>query len=505
MEQVRNHCSIFIYIAIAICSAWLNQKFFSEMFGIADSYILFDICFSISLIVITVVHFRKQLYEKLHVIVFVIIMIAGSCYIKISPAVPLLGYDETTHYKAVVSLIENVTGKISPADEYIISCYDQHDFDLLSEEGRRNIENSANSLWNDAEKTYDGETLNFQNVKNYISYLPFIVGRAIGKVVGLSFSDIYRFSKALYLFLYAILISLSIKLTKSYKTIFACIGTLPLIIFEASSYQYDPLLIGNLMLSYAIFLHCNEVGKIRNKNIATIAFFATVGLTVKPVYFPILIPMLFADQKLFESKKQQTIFRSMLIACMVIAIVYIFLPALCGGLGKGDIRGGTDVNATEQVKFILNNPFQYGMIMGKYMITEYLNPIIAFGYIGVIGSIGIMTTSIVPFLMLIGATLFNGNDCQFSKKYKVVSWLSWLLSVVLVITSLYVAFTGVASETVSGVQPRYHLPMFCLIFSMIKGKIRNWRRTGAFYAIVFALIMTISFVVYTGMYFVYMY
>ena len=505
VEQVKKHCSIFIYLAVSICIAWLSRIVVSRLFDIADSYILFDTCFAISLIVATVIYFRKQLYNTLHIIVFSAIMIAGCCYINISPVVPILGYDETTHYKAIVNLIGNATGKINLADEMIVSYYDQHDADLFSQEGRAQIEDSANSLWNETEKPYHGETLNFQNVKNYVSYSPYIIGRIIGKAIGLNFTETYRFSKALNLLLYASLISLSVKLTKSYKTIFTCIGTLPLILFEASSYQYDPLLIGSLMLSYAIFLHCNEVGKIRNKNIATIAFFATVGLMVKPVYFPILIPMLMADDKLFKNKKQQHIFKTVAIVCICIAIGYIFLPALCGGLGTGDLRGGTDVNATEQVKFILHNPVHYGIIMGKYMISEYLNPIIAFGYIGAIGSIGMMTTSIILFLLLIGSTLFNGNECTFGKKYKFVCWVSWFLSVILVITSLYVSFTGVASETVSGVQPRYHLPILCLIFSTIKGKFGNCNKSGEIYATLFAMIMSLSFVLYTGMYFVYMY
>lgn len=505
VEQAKKHCSIFIYLAASIYVAWISRIVVSRLFDIADSYILFSICLAISLIVATILYFRKHLYDKLHIIVFSFIMIAGCCYINISPVVPIMGYDETTHYKAIVSLIGNVTGKINPADEMIVSYYDQHDADLFSKEGRKLIDDSANSLWNDAEKPYNGKTLNFQNIKNYVSYSPYIIGRIIGKAVGLNFADTYRFSKVMNLLLYATLISLSVKLTESYKTIFACIGSLPLILFEASSYQYDPFLIGNLMLSYAIFLHCNEKKKIQNSDIASIAFFATDGLMVKPVYFPILIPMLLADNKLFKNKKQQHIFRAVIIACICIATVYIFQPALCGGLGYGDLRGGTDVNATEQVKFILQNPFYYGLIMGKYMISEYLNPIIAFGYIGAMGSIGMMTTSIIPFLLLIGSTLFNGNECHFDKKYKIACWLSWFLSVILVITSLYVSFTGVSSETVSGVQPRYHLPILCLIFSTIKGKSQNWKKSGAIYATLFALIMSLSFVMYTGMYFVYMF
>lgn len=499
IKKINNKhlCSLICMIASIFCV-------FFEIYRVVNFIAILEI-YSILLMILNIVVCKDSIYENLHKIIFWLIVISGLFYILISPSAPIYGYDETTHYKAIVSLEENLTGKINAADELTIGYYDQHDANITSHDGQIKLEQRQNKTYKEnSDEEYMGESLTYQSIRNIICYSPYLIGRMIGKALKLSYSTIFRLSKFVNLSLYAMLISLSIKITKSYKTVFACIGTLPLIVFEASSYQYDPFLIGNLILGFSIFLKCYEDKKITTKRIIAIVGFITLGLTVKPVYFPIMIPMLFMDSSFFENKKQQKWFLRLLLISMLLMIIYIFLPAITGGLGIGDVRGGKDVNATEQVKFILYNPLKYSVIMIKYMIKEYLNPILAFGYILSMGSIGIMSISIIPFILLVCSTLFNGNVFIDNHKYQFVTWISWIISVILVITSLYVSFTGVGSENVSGVQLRYHLPVLMMIMTLFKGRIKD-RNVGGIYAVLFALVMNIVFIMYTGNFFYAMY
>ena len=487
-----------LYGALYLCAGLIC--IFLLLFSKVNFIIVMEIN-SIIWLITTVFRYKESIYENLHKIIFWLIVIPGLFYILISPSAPIYGYDETTHYKAIVSLEGNFTGKINPADEITIGYYGQHSADVVSHDGQLSLEELQDKTYKEkSDIAYTGESLNWQNMKNLISYSPYLFGRWIGELLKLNYSSIYRFSKFINLSVYAVLISLAIKTTKSYKTILSCIGTLPLIVFEAASYQYDPFLIGNLLLGFSLFIRCYEERKIALKKIIAIVGFITLGLTVKPVYFPIMIPMLFMDPSFFENKKQQKLFHRLLLISMLLMIIYIFLPAITGDLGAGDVRGGTDVNATEQVYFILNNPVKYGSILIKYMIKEYLNPFLAFGYIVPMGSIGIITISIVPFFLLVCGTLFNGNVFFHNSKYQIVTWISWLISVSLVITSLYVSFTGVASENVSGVQLRYHLPVLVMIMTLFKGKV-NDKKAGAIYAVLFALVMSLVFIMYMGNYF----
>ena len=71
----------------------------------------------------------------------------------------------------------------------------------------------------------------------------------------------------------------------------------------------------------------------------------------------------------FEDAKQRKIFYAMVIGASLFLMATFVMPMIIGGPGTGDARGGADVNATEQVKFILNNPFCNKIINFMHIIN----------------------------------------------------------------------------------------------------------------------------------------
>ena len=61
----------------------------------------------------------------------------------------------------------------------------------------------------------------------------------------------------------------------------------------------------------------------------------------------------------FKDKKQRKIYYAIIIGTAIFLMMTFLLPMLINSPGTGDSRGGSDVNSTEQIKYILSNPLEY--------------------------------------------------------------------------------------------------------------------------------------------------
>jgi uncharacterized membrane protein len=189
-----------------------------------------------------------------------------------------------------------------------------------------------------------------------------------------------------------------------------------------------------------------------------------LGCGPKAIYFLLVVPMLFIGEHKFTSKKAHKIYKIACIAVMLIALLSFALPFISNTDASSDLRGGEDVNALEQVKYILGHPFTYAKtllkFMGEYisfhMASEYAS---SYAYIGVpspiYGTIGICLILICTFL--------DKNECDLfpkRKRFNIVALCTVFVQLALVATALYVSFTPVGHTTVNGCQWRYIIPMF---------------------------------------------
>lgn len=444
------------------------------------------------------IHYFRSINHNLHKIVFCLIMIGGCFYAFTAPTEALLGYDETTHFKAITNAEEYITGQENLASNEICMNMDKHSADIFSQQGRINQDELYNTLGKEKKAT---EGTASPGLRTFVDYSVELTGYLFGKALHLPYALVFRVEKLVNILFYALLVSSAIRRTKYYKAVFTVISTGSLILFEAFSFQYDPFLLAMTLFGYALYVQSCEEKHMSSERMLGIVLFTMTGCIVKAVYFPIMIPMLFAPKDVFESEKQQKTFRILLIAAMALLLWSFLAPVLFGNLGTGDARGGDDVNSTEQVKFILGHPLSYAIIYLRHLVTSFLNPLYGFGYLTAIGSIGFTTTSILPFLVMIGATNFCGSDLFSGRKYRIISLISWLMTVTLCVTALYVSFTPVRSSTINGVQMRYHLPMMILLFLLFGKKHNRLYKYSGIYATVFTLVMCLSLVLFTGQYF----
>lgn len=413
-----------------------------------------SLLFSAIIIIINAGKIKKRIAG----IVFSLIMAVGICYIYTLPMAMLVGPDDEIHYERSAYLSHIFDGKMTEADEYIYMRKVLTDYDM------NNIGNVADRL----EYMYlNGEAFDMREVTpsaySIIGYVPFALAMFVGRGLGLSFIHIFIAGKFVNLFVYALLIYFSIRRLKSGKLIGAVIGMFPTNIFLACTYSCDTWITGFLMLgvSYIIGAVQSKEASVTIKDMIIILGAFVIGCAPKAIYFPFILLALIIPADRFKSKKHRKIFKWGILICTFAVLLSFMLPFLANGSSRSDVRGGSDVNAVEQVKFILLNPLEYTKILINHIIN----------YI----SIGnqYMTAATYTYMgdskhfVLIVAILAMAVFCDRSKfdreintvKVKAYAAAIIFVTIALISTSLYVSFTPVANSVINGCQYRYLLPL----------------------------------------------
>ena len=153
----------------------------------------------------------------------------------------------------------------------------------------------------------------------------------------------------------------AIKKLKNGKVLLAVIGLSTTTMFMASSMSYDFWVIGFTTLGYSFFISelQNRDKKLEYRNIIMMNICFLLGIAPKAIYFVIMFVLLFMPVDKFKDKKQRRIYYSIIVGVAIFLMMTFLLPMLINSPGTGDSRGGSDVNSTEQIKYILSNPIEY--------------------------------------------------------------------------------------------------------------------------------------------------
>ena len=153
---------------------------------------------------------------------------------------------------------------------------------------------------------------------------------------------------------------------------------------------------------------------------------------------------------------------------MLLLMSTFILPFFMGEVA-GDIRGG-NTNASEQLRLILQNPFDYGKTLLKFFIRNgqalligektfisfayldpYISPFISFIYI----------SNLIFLLYLLFSDSFSKK--VISNKMKIVFSVIYMGISVLIATAMYLSFTEVGIKDIAGVQTRYFIPLLLIL------------------------------------------
>lgn len=325
-----------------------------------------------------------------------------------------------------------------------------------------------------------------------VGYIPSSIAMFICDIVDLNFFVMIVFAKMANILTYAFVIYAGIKRLKSGQLLFSSVCLLPTALFITASFSYDYFVTAFVAFGYAYFIselqRPNKLFTIKDGVLMLGSMVLACG--PKAIYFALILPMLFMGGHKFSSKKAHKIYKIACVVAMVIALMSFVIPFITDTDASSDLRGGADVNALEQVKFILKNPIKYAKILIKFM-GEYVSFSTASVYAGSYAYIG-FSPSIYGSLglgIIIFCTFLDRSEHDLFPRRKRLKALTLFISfaqIALVATALYVSFTPVAHTTINGCQWRYIIPvlipfLYCIGSSKIKHTINDKFLNGVVY------------------------
>lgn len=305
----------------------------------------------------------------------------------------------------------------------------------------------------------------------------------ICNLFGVPFVIKFILARLSYAFIYSFVLYFGMRKLRSGKMILAVVALYPTAVFITANYSYDYWVIAWMIYAIASIVGQMQTPEkeIQLKDQVKIILAFVIGLGPKAIYFPLILLCWLIPKDKFNSGRACWIFRiaSFLAMCLVLAsfcIPYFVRDGL-----PSDIRGGSDVDGSRQIAFILSHPFEYAVSLMNHM-WSYLSIegtkgyMISFAYLG-------FGSSIVWLLLLSLTLLTTLTDTKYSTKQvnnaktRIVDIVLILGTIALVCTSLYISFTPVGSSVFSGVQARYLLPLiFPFLIFMGTAKM-YWPRT----------------------------
>lgn len=309
----------------------------------------------------------------------------------------------------------------------------------------------------------------------YLGYIPSAFGIWLVRSLGFPLSVMVVSGRVFNLLFYCFICFAAISITPIKKVLFSAVALFPTTVFLAANYSYDPWVVSLLMLAFALFFKefVNHAGTIKTRRWVAMIVIALVAIAPKAAYFPLILLFLLMPRRKFKTKKAHSIYVAVICSALIISILSIVLPYF--GLSRsnvGDSRASSEVNQWEQLSGILRDPFRYIWILLNYFINSYL-PIgdraFAFGYLedGFLLNRGDILS--LPLLLIIVFAIIDSDEKSNSisnRKTIIASWATYIITIVVIATALYLSFTPVGAETVNGCQKRYLFPLLAPIYSL---------------------------------------
>ena len=306
----------------------------------------------------------------------------------------------------------------------------------------------------------------------------------------LSAMSTYYMTRFAGLLTYIFLAWLAIRLIPFGKWLFTALAIAPMAIYQASTINTDTITNGIGLLFIGGTLHIADKNSIRLKEVGELLILVSILFLSKPNIYPfILLPFLLIP----PSKYSKRILYSLLILCTLILFGIEVMGWNLISPNPGFESTG-NVNATEQLKYILSNPLAFPKVIlndlriyGPTYLKQWIG---VYGYD--YGSVPILTY--IFFVIGIFVALFLKDDYMPSRKARLSLLLVFFLCYMATLLSLYLTYTAVGEGFAYGIQGRYYIPIAPLLFLALHGIPSINRFQPSFFSVsLFSLAAVITF------------
>ena len=434
----------------------------------------------------------------------VIALCIGLLFAVVEPPVVGLSWDDQAHYGRAVCLNYGGLSYISRPEKKVANLAVTNDVNLSY---KLEIANKLDAMPFRSRGSYSNRyTIPYYT---FVSYLPSSGMMWLARILGFSFSNTVIMGRLGNLLCYVLVVYFAIKQLKYGKLFLSSLCLLPTILFMAGNYSYDPFCIAFILLGICIWMGVYQRPESKMTAVkTTVTLLAlTMGILPKTVYFPLVLFVLFLPGNRFESKAAAKRYRIAVLLTAFLLVICIVAPFITSNSGEmfTDVRGGTDVDAKQQIIFILNNPVQYAAILLRFLFMDYFSYdsimaatvgcVRAFAYVSIQGVIFSEKIACV-FLGIAFIAWLLSFDIVKTRREKVPVWVKLVCCILsfgticIAATSLYCGFTPVGHESINGFQARYMLPVILSMLTVLRPSVQlskkqltiEWAKAAVVYA-----------------------
>ena len=263
---------------------------------------------------------------------------------------------------------------------------------------------------------------------------------------------------------YALLCWLALKNCRRYSGVFLAMALLPMSLYIAASCNYDALMLGFYYLTVSYYC----VDELRDRDLALFAVAFVMVNAVKPwinllwIVVPLILPARVWKARV---KKGQIAALAAVLAVGAILAVEWYGRTFRANFTDGRMLGET-VSMSGQLGFVLHHIPRTAMV---FLGTLYENAL----YLGKLGTFGALDLNIPligllsPVVLMLSAALSAHERSSLTPRSAAGLGLLTLTYTAGVLAAQYITYTPVGMVRVLGVQTRYLLPAFLMLFVLM--------------------------------------
>ena len=306
----------------------------------------------------------------------------------------------------------------------------------------------------------NSESSNYENIVkvdspaktySFVFYIPYAIGIASARLLSLNIYTGIFLARLINFIVVLIAGYIAIKKIPFGKILLATYLMIPMMLHQSTAVNADSLMnaLCILFIAYTLNLCFKKEAVTKKEKIIFLIMTFFIGL-VKITYIPLLgLALIFVKRRKDISNKEKIILGSIaIILCLSSLLILNILNRGYVNTSAQQYLQSAGVNSSEQIKGIITNPIGYlGVLINDFIINGefYLGNFIGqhMGWLSII----VPSVFITMYILLLVVSIYvEDNKEVFDRKEKIWTLFLTILMYVLVITGLYIQWTGVGAK-----------------------------------------------------------
>ncbi len=311
------------------------------------------------------------------------------------------------------------------------------------------------------------------------------LGVALARLLNLGALPLFYIGRTFNFAAYVAMVYFAIKKIPVGKIAVCAIALMPMSLQLAVSYSYDPIVLAFalLLVSHIVYL-IYKPESVTRKDIAIVSVFAALLAPNKLVYAPLVFLAILIPQRNFTSKRSAVIGKTVIIAAGIASLLVFQVFTLGSTISSAGGIIGWAGEPGYSVTWSLAYPFAAVKVYLETLsrsFSFYIETMVGnrFGWLTIY--VNWIYTATALMLLLLSFLRKEGEPAEALRPTgRLFIIITVLVSVFLIMTSMYLAWTPQSSPSIQGVQGRYFIPLLlpvALVFRVLPLKLsKNFDR-----------------------------